>query len=56
MGQYWQVINLDKCQTLGDWQKLSKCLFDSSPDVLVDLLEQLTEAPLDRLTHPHSAS
>lgn len=56
MGQYWQVINLDKRQTLGDWYKLGECLFDTTPDVLVGLLEQpiASEASLDR--HSHSSS
>ena len=40
MEQYWQVINLDKRQTLGHWGKLGECLFDGLPNTLVLLLEQ----------------
>ena len=31
MGQYWQVINLDKKQTFGFWGKLGEFLFDGTP-------------------------
>ena len=49
MGQYWQVVNLDKRETpsVGHWGKLGECLFDSSPDVLVPLLKQ----PFDEDPH-----
>lgn len=40
MGQYWQVINLDKRQTQGHWGKLGECLFDDSPNTLVPFLKQ----------------
>jgi hypothetical protein len=40
MGQYWQVINLDKRQTRGHWGKLGECLLDGSPNTLVPLLKQ----------------
>jgi hypothetical protein len=47
MGQSWQVINLDKGQTLGSWGKLGECLFSGLPDTLVHVLEQATEPGLD---------
>ena len=50
MGQYWQVINLDKCQTRGHWGKLGECLFDGSPNILVPLLKQ------DVTNHSHSSA
>jgi hypothetical protein len=40
MGQYWQVINLDKRQTLGVWGKIGDCLFGTSAAYLVPLLKQ----------------
>lgn len=44
MGQYWQVINLDKRQTMGFWGKLGECLFDGSPGRLIHPLKKLTSA------------
>ena len=40
MGQYWQVINLDKRQTQGHWGKLGECLFDGLPSTLIPLLRR----------------
>jgi hypothetical protein len=50
MGQYWQLINLDKRQTFGIWGKLGQYLFDSDPDRIVPylILPSLSEVCLDR--------
>ncbi|KAJ7650860.1 hypothetical protein FB45DRAFT_26978 [Roridomyces roridus] len=34
MGQYWMVVNLDKCETLGGWGKLGEWLIQA-PDTLL---------------------
>lgn len=44
MGQYWQIINIDKRQTMGHWGKLGECLFDTSPDALIHPLRKLMPA------------
>ena len=49
MGQYWQLINLDKRQTFGIWGKFEQYLFDSDPDRIVPylILPSLSEVCLD---------
>lgn len=38
MGQYWQLINLDKEETFGCWGKLNEYLFSDLPGKVVPYL------------------
>jgi hypothetical protein len=38
MGQYWQLINLDKEETFGCWGKLNEYLFSNLPGKVVPYL------------------
>ncbi|KDQ11609.1 hypothetical protein BOTBODRAFT_189786 [Botryobasidium botryosum FD-172 SS1] len=46
MGQYWQVINLDKRQTLGFWGKLAEFIWASEPHTLAWRLIPVDFSPI----------
>ncbi|KAI0925219.1 hypothetical protein AcW1_007084 [Taiwanofungus camphoratus] len=57
MGQYWDIINLDKKQTQGPGKVLGKVMFDASPCRLVNMLAvpQYAPLPLDTSNKAQSA-